>query len=409
MADKLFWNISKLRNWDKNPRAIKSDKFQELKNRIKKYGQFKPVIATIDGEVIGGNMRLRAMKDLDMQDIWVSVVEPKTEAEKIEIALADNEEMGYYQEDQLAELISSYKDEIKLESFSIHLGDGVNLEDLLNKYQPEEVIEDDAPEVEEEAISELGAIYQLGKHRLMCGDSTNIEQVEQLMDGNKADIVFTSPPYNANTRVGHGDIFSSKKSKKIYGNGYSDDLQSSEYVNFATNVLENCFLVTNGFIFWNVNYNANSRFEYIQQIINRLPNLIEQICWKKSSSIPFKGSLMRDWEPIYLFSTNGNLLGVDEVVSNFWQVNNRNSQIENHKACFPVELAEKAIKIIKQKTGIVFDPFGGSGTTLIACEQTDRQCYMMELDPRYVDVIRKRYAKFIGKENEWQEVTPRIN
>jgi DNA modification methylase len=231
----------------------------------------------------------------------------------------------------------------------------------------------------------------------MCGDSTSVDAVDKLMLGQKADLNFTSPPYNANTKVGDGDIFTSKKAKKLYAEGYSDNLKSSEYVDFASGVLNVCFSVTDGFIFWNVSYNANSRFEYIQQIVPRLPYLIEQICWKKSSTIPFKGSLMRDWEPIYLFSTHGEMLGLNEVVSNFWQISNTNSQAENHKACFPVELPEKGISIVKKKTGIVFEPFGGSGSTLIACEKTKRQARLMELDPKYCDVIVKRWQDFTGK------------
>jgi DNA modification methylase len=294
--------------------------------------------------------------------------------------------------------------ELDKESFDLSLlgFEADELNALLNPIKETEGLtdEDEVPEVPEEPKTKPGDIYRLGRHRLMCGDSTSIDAVEKLMDGQKADLTFTSPPYNADTKAGDGDIFTSKKSKKLYGDGYSDNLESSEYVDFAISVLENCFIATDGFIFWNVSYNANSRFEYIQQISNRLPNLIEQICWKKTSTIPFKGSLMRDWEPIYLFSTNGNLLGLDEVVSNFWQISNTNSQTENHKACFPVELPEKGIKLIKQKTGIVFDPFGGSGTTMIACEKLGRTNFSMEIDPKYCDVIVKRWEDFTGQKAE---------
>ena len=107
---------------------------------------------------------------------------------------------------------------------------------------------------------------------------------------------------------------------------------------------------------------------------------------------------MRDWEPIYLFSTHGEKLGLQEVVSNHWTISNTNSQAENHKACFPVELPEKGIRLVKPKTGIVFEPFGGSGSTLIACEKTGRQARLMELDPKYCDVIVKRWQDFTGKQ-----------
>lgn len=259
--------------------------------------------------------------------------------------------------------------------------------------------EDEIPE-NVEPRTKIGDIYQLGNHRLMCGDSTSIDAVEKLMNGEKADMVFTSPPYNADTKAGDGDIFNRKKVKKLYGDGYSDNLESSAYIDFAKSVLNICFLVTDGFIFWNVSYNAKSRFEYIKQIEDHLENLIEQICWKKTSTIPFKGSLMRDWEPIYLFSTNGEKLGLDEVVSNHWVVSNQNAQHENHKACFPVELPEKGIKIVQKKNGIIFEPFCGSGTTLIAAEKKGRSCYAMELDPKYCDIIVARWEKYTGKKAE---------
>jgi DNA modification methylase len=257
---------------------------------------------------------------------------------------------------------------------------------------------DEVPEPPVDPVTVLGDVWVLGNHRLMCGDSTSIDAVEKLMDGGKADMVFTSPPYNADAKAGQGDIFNKKKSVKLYADGYSDNLPSSEYIDFASSVLEICFAVTDGFIFWNVSYNAKSRFEYIQQITNRLPYLIEQICWKKSSTIPFKGSLMRDWEPIYLFSTNKHPIAVKEVVSNFWQVSNTGAQAEKHKACFPVELPIKGISIVANNSGIVFDPFGGSGTTAIACEKTNRHARLMELDPKYCDVILKRWQDFTGKQ-----------
>lgn len=129
-----YRKINELRNWSDNPRSIKPERFQELKNRITRFGQFKPVIVTSDGEVLGGNMRLKAMKELGIEDIWVSIVEPKTEAEKIEIALTDNEEMGFYEDQQLISLIEKYKEEIDLSVYSVNLGDTTSLDELLKTF-----------------------------------------------------------------------------------------------------------------------------------------------------------------------------------------------------------------------------------------------------------------------------------
>ena len=184
----------------------------------------------------------------------------------------------------------------------------------------------------------------------------------------------------------------------MYIGKFKDNQSSTEYIDFAEKILKVCFNNTDGFIFWNVSYNAKSKFEYILQIVSFLPYLVEQVCWKKSSTIPFKGMLMRDWEPIYIFSTNKQNLNTKEVCSNFWQVSNTGTQAENHKACFPVELPQKAIKLVNENTGIIFEPFLGSGTTTIAAEKTGRKCYGMELEPQYCDVIIKRWQEFTGKE-----------
>jgi DNA modification methylase len=232
----------------------------------------------------------------------------------------------------------------------------------------------------------------------MCGDSTSIDAVDKLMNGQKANICFTSPPYNGNTKSKNGDYYATNKTQKFYGDdGFQDNLSSDEYIDFVQTVLGNCFIAVDGYIFWNVSYNANSRFEYLKQIQNYLPNLIEQICWKKSSNFPLKGSLMRQWEPVYIFSTHNRPLGLKEVTGNHWEISNTKAQHENHKACFPVALPEKAICMFSGIVNSIFDPFGGSGTTLIAAEKQNCCSYLMELDPKYCDVIIKRWQDFTGK------------
>ena len=188
---KTFAQITALTSWEKNPRGIKAKDFERLKEQIKKLGQYKPLIITPDGIVLGGNMRLKAFQELGITEVWVSVVEPKTEAEMFEYALSDNDRAGYYEDVQLAELIELYKVEIPLELYKVDLAMPLSLIDVLNQFAPE-IREDEAPEVAEgEPESKLGEIYQLGKHKLMCGDATKIEDVEKLMDGKRADMVFT--------------------------------------------------------------------------------------------------------------------------------------------------------------------------------------------------------------------------
>ena len=343
--------------------------------------ELRPIVVDGNMVVLGGNMRLKACIAAGLKEVPIIVADQLTDAQKGEFIIKDNVGFGEWDWD----LLANEWDVETLEDWGLEL-----------PFDNTPVLE--AQEDDYEAPSEiktdvvLGDLIEIGNHRLLCGDSTDSDAVARLMDGQKADMVFTSPPYNANTKAGQGDIFNKKKSVKLYSDGYSDNLESSDYVNFASSVLNNCFLFTDGHIFWNVSYNANSRFEYIQQIQNHLQYLIEQICWKKSSTIPFKGSLMRDWEPIYVFSTNGNMLGLDSVHSNHWEVNNTHSQQDNHKACFPVELPSRAIRL-NDSYKVIFEPFTGSGSTMVAAHQLNRKCYGMELDPKYCQVIIDRMHK----------------
>ena len=400
LADKIEqWPTAKLLPYARNARTHSDEQVAQIAASIAEFGFTNPILAGSDGIIVAGHGRLAAAQKLGLERVPVVVLDHLSATQRRALVIADNriaENAGWDDEllaIEFAELADAGFDNL-LTGFTQDEIDALTPEQI-----PEGLTDEDAvPEVQAEPVSKLGDVWLLGKHRVMCGDSTDAGSVALLMNGKSADVTFTSPPYNANTKAGDGDIFTSKKSKKLYTDGYSDNLQSDAYVEFASKVLDTCFEVTSGFIFWNVSYNANSRFEYIKQIVPRLEFLIEQICWKKSSSIPFKGSLMRDWEPIYLFSTNGERLGLNEVVSNHWTVSNTNSQTETHKACFPVELPSKGISLIKPKTNIVFDPFGGSGTTMIACEKHGRHARLMELDPRYCDVIVKRWQEFTGKQ-----------
>jgi site-specific DNA-methyltransferase (adenine-specific) len=368
-----------------NPRHIKDGKFTQLVKSIRNFPEMlnlRPIVVDSDYVVLGGNMRLKACIEAGLVEVPIIIASELTKEQQSEFIIKDNVGFGEWDWEQLA-------NEWEVEELAEW---GL---DLPLDFEEKEIdaVEDDfeQPETIETDIV-LGDLFEIGEHRLLCGDSTDSDAVAKLMDGNKADMVFTSPPYNANTKAGQGDIFNKKKNVKLYSDGYSDNLESSDYVNFASSVLNNCFLFTDGHIFWNVSYNANSRFEYIQQIQNHLGFLIEQICWKKSSTIPFKGSLMRDWEPIYVFSTNGDMLGLDSVNSNHWEVNNTNSQQDNHKACFPIELPSKAIKL-NDWYKLIFEPFTGSGSTIVAAHQLKRKCYGMELDPKYCQVIIDRMIK----------------
>lgn len=391
--------VSKLIPYARNSRTHTDDQIKKVAASIKEFGFLNPVITDGDNGIIAGHCRVQAAELLGMDKVPCVEAGHLTKAQRQAYVIADNKlalDAGWNEEMlriELTELHTELDFDIEITGFTL---------DDLNAMIGDEAggwltDEDAVPDVPVEPVNVLGDVWTLGNHSLMCGDSTSIDAVENLMDGKKADMVFTSPPYNADTKTGDGDIFNKKKGKKLYSEGYSDNLSNIDYIDFVKAVLEICFMVVDGFIFWNVSYNSKSKYSYIQQIQNRVEYLVEQVCWKKSSTIPFKGCLMREWEPIYIFSTNKQNLGVKEVSGNYWQISNRDSQQEDHKACFPVALPEKGISLVSSNSGIVFDPFGGSGSTLIACEKTNRNCYMMEIAPNYCDVIINRWQAYTGK------------
>lgn len=395
--NRLIWDINRLTGWDKNPRSILAKDFTRLKAQIKKLGQYKPLLITKDGEVIGGNMRLKAYRELGIKDIWVSVVDPKTDDQKLEYALSDNDRAGYYDSDALANLIPNYQ--IEWSQYAVDLKPPEDIQQLIDRITP--VDEDEVPEVSSEpAISKLGEVYQLGRHRLMCGDSTKIENVEKLMDGDKADMVLTDPPYNTG--------MDKKGDSTWLSHMFHDNFTPDQFYSLITNSLANMYAFTKGSAVFYVCIDWRN-VGLIKNKVEGLMPVKNIIVWDKM--VHGLGSDYKFTYEMIVVGKKGdpkieNRIGTD--YQDIWRVQRKMGRNEEHATAKPIELCKKPILHASKQDDIVLDLFGGSGSTLIACEQTNRICYMMELDPRYCDVIRKRYAKFIGKENEWESTTPSI-
>jgi len=393
-----FWDISKLHEWDKNPRSISKDGFERLKKQIKKLGQYKPLLITTDGTVLGGNMRLRAYKELGVDKVWVSIINPKTENEKLEYSLSDNDRAGYYDDDLLTNL-SPYYPDFNWSDYAVDLKEPTNLDELLDQFK--EVVEDEVPEVSDEpAISKLGEVYQLGRHRLMCGDSTKIEDVEKLMDGKKADMVFTDPPYgmNLNTKNSARKTTSAFAKAKGVSSGRDYDAVIGDDKEYDPIHLFKMFPDVKEMFLWGGDYYSDlipnkkdsSWFVWDKRIEENFDNMIGssfEMCWSKQKH---KREIIRiRW--VFIFGTEKEF-----------------DKKRHHPTQKPIELSVWFINKFSKENNLIIDLFGGSGSTLIACEQTNRICYMMELDPKYCDVIRKRYANLIGKGDSWQTETPVI-
>lgn len=396
---KLLWPIDKLHEWDKNPRTITKEAFERLKWQIGHLKEYKPLLVNQDGIVLGGNMRLKAYREMGKKDVWVSVVETKSDEEMWEYALSDNDHVGATDEDMLANMMPQL--DIDWSKYAVDLKEPTNLGDLLDSFK--EVVEDEVPEVSNEpAVSKLGEVYQLGRHRLMCGDSTKIEDVEKLMNGQKADMVFTDPPYGVNYE-------GKTKDKLTIENDADNDKENMRefWIECFCNMRETmkdgasyyCFSSQGGEMMMMMIALTESGF-YIKQ----------QIIWRKNTIVLGHSDYQFQHEPIiygWKRESTHKFYG-DRTQSSVWDFDKPNASKE-HPTMKPIGIMVKAIKNSSKEGDIVMDLFGGSGSTLIACEQSNRSCFINELDPKYCDVIRKRYSKFIGKEDSWIQETPLIN
>jgi len=396
MSDKLYWSIDKLKGWDKNPRSIKKEDFERLKRQITKLGQYKPVLVTPEGEVLGGNMRLKAYKELGMKDIWVSIVEPKTEAEKIEYALSDNDRAGYYIQDQLYSLLEPQALNLNLDDYTIDLKEPLNLKRFLDNYKG--IIEDDfdvegALENIEEPKTKRGDIYQLGNHKLMCSDSSQAEEVGKLISGKEIDVLLTDPPYGIdivkdNSKIGFGDgRLGFKSSIGSIGGGGIVNVGIHRKIIGDDKPFNPSHLLTYGKnqIIWGGNYFAN-----------KLKNTSCWIIWDKRENIPSNNFADAEiaWssfeKPTRIYR---------QLWSGLLRKGNRKEEMNKrqHPTQKPVGIHGVILRDFTKENDIILDIYGGSGTTLIACEQLNRKCYMMELDERYCDVIISRWELFSGK------------
>jgi DNA modification methylase len=382
--------ISEVKANPNNPRLIKDDKFKKLVKSIQEFPemlQLRPIVVNDDMIVLGGNMRLKACKEAGLKEVPIIKASDLTDEQQREFIIKDNVGFGEWDWSDLA----NNWDTEKLEEWGLDLPVDLSVQEL-------EAEEDDF-EIPEEIKTDivLGDLFEIGEHRLLCGDSTDSDQVAKLMNGEKADMVFTSPPYNGNTTMYDYVIVDGKKKRKdkpLYENNETDNKTSQEYIDFLHSVMNICFINTYGYIFWNINYNAKSRFEYIECVYPYRDKLQETIVWKKNA-IPTANGLTRNFEFIFMFKTNEEIRHLNkeyDVTHNVWEVNNSGSQTDTHKACFPIGLPSKAIAL-NESTKLIFEPFTGSGTTMVASHQLKRKCYGMELDPKYCQVIIDRMRK----------------
>ena len=380
-----------------NPRIIKDDKFKKLVKSIQEFPQMlelRPIVVDGNMVVLGGNMRLKACIAAGLKEVPIIVADQLTDAQKGEFIIKDNVGFGEWDWD----LLANEWDVETLEDWGLELP--------FDNTPVLEAVEDDyeAPsEIKTDIV--IGDLIEIGNHRLLCGDSTDSDSVAKLMDGQKADMVFTSPPYNGNTSVGFHQ--SSKKNSlptsPLYNNNESDNKTSEEYIKFNADIFNTIKTIASDdlVILYNINYNRNSPDDYID-VVNQgrnIFNLVETIIWEKSMAISLAGdNLTRIIEFIFVFYNGNdkpklNKTHTNECIKNLWSISNIGANHETHKACFPIKLVEQGINVYAKENALLYEPFTGSGTTMVASHQLKRKCYGMELDPKYCQVIIDRMHK----------------
>jgi DNA modification methylase len=393
-------SVNKIKLNPDNPRFIKDDKYKSLVKSLQEFPEMadvREVVVNSDYMILGGNMRYRAMKEAGWKEIPVRVVDWSEEKQR-EFIIKDNSNFGEWDWDILANEWS----EEDLENWGV---------DLPTNWNTGEVVEDEPPELSDEpAVSKLGEVYQLGRHRLMCGDSTKIEDVEKLMDGKKADMVFTDPPYGVSYASKNEFLNNQDKGNCIQTHIENDHMSLQDTENFIYECFVNLRLMLADKSSYYITAPQGCDLLMMMMMMQKAGlTLRHMLIWVKNNHVLGRTDYNYKHEPILFgWVDTHNFYGNGKYKFSTWEIDKPHKS-DLHPTMKPIELVANAIRNSSKDDDIVLDLFGGSGSTLIACEQTNRTCYMMELDEKYCDVMRKRYHKFTtGDEEGWIQSTPKI-
>jgi DNA modification methylase len=362
--------INEVKSNPNNPRIIKDDKFKKLVASIKELPQMlqlRPIVVNEDMIVLGGNMRLKACKEAGLKEIPIIKASELNEEQQRAFIIKDNVGFGEWDWDALAnEWDAEQLDEWGLDVPNF---DGVELDAVEDDF--------DAPEGGIETDIVIGDLFEIGEHRLLCGDSTDSDQVAKLMNGKKADMVFTDPPYgvsyqsNMRTQTAKFDVLK------------NDDI-------FITEWIHNLPIYSRGFVFVWTSWKVLKEWIEFLQPLGEMTNMI---IWDKGGGGlgDLKGTFSSDFEVALVYNRDAEIKG--KRLGSVWSIGKDGSSTYLHPTQKPVELAAMAIENILDKNKIVLDLFLGSGSTMVAANQLNRKCYGMELDPKYCQVIIDRMLK----------------
>ena len=394
LADKLeHWPIERLLPYIRNARTHSEAQIAQIAASIAEFGFTAPILAGSDGVIVAGHGRLAAARKLGLASVPVVVLEHLTPTQRRALVIADNkiaENAGWDEELLRLELA-----ELQEADFDLALTgfDADMLADLLADEEPQidgRTEDDAAPDVPEEPVSRPGDVWRLGPHRLVCGDATTAEAYARLFpDGERADMVFTDPPYNVNYANSAKDKLRGKHRPIL------NDALGEGFYDFLYDALALIMAHTRGAIYVAM---SSSELDTLQAAFRAAGGKWSTfIIWAKNTFTLGRSDYQRQYEPILYGWPEGatrHWCG-DRDQGDVWHFN-KPQKNDLHPTMKPVELVERAIRNSSRPGDVVLDPFGGSGTTLIAAEKSGRQARLIELDPKYVDVIVRRWQEYTG-------------
>lgn len=390
--------ISDLSKYNANSRTHSGGQIEKIVRSIKEFGFTNPLLIDEKNTIIAGHGRLDAALLMNMTEVPCIILPGLSDAQKAALVIADNKialDAGWDNDILLSqfEYLKSFDYDLALTGFEL---------DELCEIFPDELPEafcgeDDCPDIPDEPITKRGDVWLLGEHRLMCGDSTSIDAVDKLMNSVKADMVFTDPPYGVNFEQGKSIGRDKQAKNRNFQPILNDEKKGDELKEFLKECFANSSCLSDCCSIYVWSPPLVEGFAILNSLLESGWHIQSQIIWNKSPFVIGRADYHWKHEVCwYGYKGKNHQWHGGRTKATVWDVAKTNTS-NLHPTMKPTELAEIACENSTKKGDSVLDLFGGSGSTLIACEKLKRKCFMMELSPEYCDVIIKRYENYTGK------------
>lgn len=393
-------SLDLIKDFEHNSRTHSEDQINEVVNSINRYGYTNPILVDENNVIIAGHCRVIAAKRCGLNEIPTIIIDGLSDVEKSELVIADN---------KLA-LNAGWDFNILADQITFIRDNGGSVD--ATGFKPDELTfmadevpaflgdEDDVPEPPADPITKRGDLWILGNHRLLCGDSTMIDNVEKLMNGDKADLLVTDPPYGVSYSTKNDFLNAYDKGNRNQTAIENDSHSPKEMNEFWLSMLKNLFIIlSDKSSYYIFSPQGGDLMMMMMAIGDAGFALKHMLIWVKNNHVLGRCDYNYKHEPIlYGWKATGThkFYGNGKFKTSVWEID-KPLKNDLHPTMKPVEIIEECILNSSEKNQNVIDVFGGSGTTLIACEKTNRRCFMMELSERYCDVIVARWEKLTGK------------